>query len=116
MVDHSRTQRRVRTYYGLHFKLLVAGKAKKFSWSKLLSEIVMKFGLFGVVSTILDLLWQIVFPMVGFPDYNDLVYKSVKVKDVGKECDTETLSGESENNEGDDQMDDNLKPHETESK
>ena len=46
-----------------------------------MSEIVMKFGLFGVVSTILDLLWQIVFPMVGFPDYNDLVYKSVKVKE-----------------------------------
>ena len=86
MVGHTKTQRRVRTYYGMHFKLMVAGKAKKFSWGKLLSEIVMKFGLFGVVSTILDLLWQIVFPMVGFPDYNDLVYKSVKIKDSGNEA------------------------------
>ena len=82
VVGHSKNHRRVRTYYGLHFKLMDVGKAKKFSWSKLLSEIVMKFGLFGVVSTILDLLWQIVFPMVGFPDYNDLVYKSVKVKEA----------------------------------
>ena len=83
VVGHSKNQRRVWTYYGLHFKLMVVGKAKTFSWSKLLSEIVMKFGLFGVVSSILDLLWQIVFPMVGLPDYNDLVYKSVKVKDSG---------------------------------
>jgi uncharacterized short protein YbdD (DUF466 family) len=81
MVGHSRNQRRVWTYFGLHFKLMVVGKAKKFSWSKLLSEIVVKFGLFGVVSSILDFLWQIVFPMVGFPDYNDLVYKSVKAKE-----------------------------------
>ena len=44
----------------------------------------MKFGLFGVVSTILDLLWQIVFPLVGYPDYNDLVYKSVKVHEEMK--------------------------------
>merc|ERR1712106_302579 len=86
VVGHTKTQRRVRTYYGMHFKLMVAGKAKKFSWGKLLSEIVMKFGLFGVVSTILDLLWQIVFPMVGFPDYNDLVYKSVKFKDGSNEA------------------------------
>ena len=81
VVDHSQNHRRVRTYYGLHFKLMIAGKAKRFSWSKLLSEIVMKFGLFGVVSTVLDLLWQIVFPLLGFPDYNDLVYKSVKIKE-----------------------------------
>ena len=93
MVDHSRTQRRVRTYYGLHFKLVVAGKAEKFSWSKLLSEIVLKFGLFGVISTILDLLWQIVFPLVGFPDYNDLVYKSVQMTEVETENDTmDTIS------------------------
>ena len=94
VVGHSKNHRRVRTYFGLHFKLMVVGKAKKFSWSKLLSEIVMKFGLFGVVSTILDLLWQIVFPMVGFPDYNDLVFKSVKVKEG------ETTSNNKETKEG----------------
>ena len=51
-------KRTTRTYYGLHFKLRVTGKAKRFSWTKLLSEIVMKFGLLGVISTVLDLLWQ----------------------------------------------------------
>jgi len=85
VVGHTKNERRVRTYYGLHFKLAVAGKAKRFSWAKLVSEIVMKFGLFGVVSTILDLLWQIVFPMVGFPDYNDLVYKEVKLNNQSHE-------------------------------
>jgi len=44
VVGHSRTHRRVRTSYGLHFKLMLAGKARKFSWSKLLSEIILKFG------------------------------------------------------------------------
>eukprot|EP00092_Neocalanus_flemingeri_P032033 GFUD01034815.1.p1 GENE.GFUD01034815.1~~GFUD01034815.1.p1 ORF type:complete len:419 (-),score=97.40 GFUD01034815.1:129-1385(-) len=102
VVGHTRTHRRVRTYSGLHFKLVVAGKAEKFSWSKLLSEIVLKFGLFGVISTILDLLWQIVFPLVGFPDYNDLVYKSVQTKDLNKESDFETMS-EKEMNETDEQ-------------
>ena len=58
-----------------------------------MSEIVVKFGLFGVVSSILDLLWQIVFPMVGFPDYNDLVYKSVKVKE-GDTTSNQTKEGE----------------------
>lgn len=85
VVGHTKNERRVRTYYGLHFKLTVAGKAKRFSWAKLVSEIVMKFGLFGVMSTILDLLWQIVFPMVGFPDYNDLVYREVKLKNENQE-------------------------------
>jgi len=47
VVGHSRTHRRVRTSYGLHFKLMLAGKARKFSWSKLLSEIILKFGLFA---------------------------------------------------------------------
>lgn len=78
VVGHSRTHRRVRTSYGLHFKLMLAGQARKFSWSKLLSEIILKFGLFGIITTILDILWQIVFPMMGFPDYNDLVYKNVR--------------------------------------
>lgn len=85
VVSHTRNQRRVRTYYGLHFKLVVAGKAEKFSWSKLLSEIVLNFGLFGVISAVLDLLWQIVFPLVGFPDYNDLVYSAVTVENTGEE-------------------------------
>jgi len=79
VVSHTKNQRRVRTYFGLHFKMVVVGKAQKFSWSKLLSEIVLSFGLFGVISAVLDLLWQIVFPLVGFPDYNDLVYSSVTV-------------------------------------
>ena len=70
---------------------MVRGKAERFSWSKLLTEIVMKFGLFGVVSTILDLLWQIVFPLVGLPDYNNLVYKSVKVKSVKDEQMNDTI-------------------------
>jgi len=93
VVGHTRTHRRVRTYYGLHFKVVLAGKAEKFSWSKLLSEIVLKFGLLGVISAVLDLLWQIVFPLVGFPDYNDLVYKSVQMTEVEKESDTiDTIS------------------------
>ena len=93
MVGHTRTHRRVRTYYGLHFKVVLAGKAEKFSWSKLLSEIVLKFGLLGVISAVLDLLWQIVFPLVGFPDYNDLVYKSVQMTEVETENDTmDTIS------------------------
>ena len=115
MVGHTKTQRRVRTYYGMHFKLMVAGKAKKFSWGKLLSEIVMKFGLFGVVSTILDLLWQIVFPMVGFPDYNDLVYKSVKIKDGGNEA--KAKDNAEEISEVEEEKDNNLeKIHNLESK
>ena len=77
MVSHGREERTIRTYYGLHFKLRVSGQARRFSWSCLLSEIVLKFGLLGVITTILDLLWQIVFPWLGFPDYNDLVFKSV---------------------------------------
>jgi len=92
VVGHTKNERRVRTYYGLHFKLMVAGKAKRFSWAMLVSEIVMKFGLFGVVSTILDLLWQIVFPMVGFPDYNDLVYKEIKLKNESEKGHTESES------------------------
>jgi len=78
VVGHSRTHRRVRTSYGLHFKLMLAGQARKFSWSKLLSEIILKFGLFGIITTILDILWQIIFPLMGFPDYNDLVYRNVR--------------------------------------
>ena len=78
VVSHTNNQRRVRTYFGLQFKLIVAGKAEKFSWSKLLSEIVLKFGLFGVITSVLDLLWQLVFPLLGFPDYNHLVYSSVE--------------------------------------
>ena len=77
VVSHGRDQRTIRTYYGLHFKLRVSGQAKRFSWSCLLSEIVLKFGLLGVITTILDLLWQIVFPWLGYPDYNNLVFKSV---------------------------------------
>ena len=71
---------------------MVTGKAEKFSWSKLLSEIVLKFGLFGVISTILDLLWQIVFPLLGFPDYNDLVYKSVQMEDATKNENSDTIN------------------------
>ena len=77
VLEHRRDQRTTRTYYGLHFKLSLTGKARRFSWSKLLSEIVLKFGLLGVITTILDLLWQIVFPWLGYPDYNNLVFKSV---------------------------------------
>lgn len=77
VVGHQGDQRITRTSYGLHFKLKVSGQARRFSWSCLLSEIVIKFGLLGVITTILDLLWQIVFPWLGFPDYNDLVFKSV---------------------------------------
>ena len=77
VVSHGREERTIRTYYGLHFKLRVSGQARRFSWSCLLSEIVLKFGLLGVITTILDLLWQIVFPWLGYPDYNNLVFKSV---------------------------------------
>ena len=69
----------VRTYYGLHFKIHVMGRAEKFSWSKLLSEIVLKFGLFGVMTSVLDLLWQVFFPLLGLPDYNNMVYSSVQL-------------------------------------
>jgi hypothetical protein len=102
-VSHNRNQRRVRTYYGLHFKLVVAGKAEKFSWSKLLSEIVLNFGLFGVISAVLDLLWQIVFPLVGFPDYNDLVYSAVTVaqENTGEEEGDKDDNKQSENDETD---------------
>ena len=78
IISHAGDTRRTRTYYGLHFKLHVSGKAKKFSWSKLISEVVITFGLLGVVSTVLDLIWQLVFPLLGFPDYNDLVFRSVQ--------------------------------------
>ena len=77
MLSHQRDQRTIRTYYGLHFKLRVSGQARRVNWSCLLSEIVLKFGLLGVITTILDLLWQIVFPWLGYPDYNNLVFKSV---------------------------------------
>ena len=77
VVSHDRDTRTTRTYYGLQFKLQVSGKAKRFSWSKLISEIVITFGLLGVVNNVLDLVWQLVFPLLGFPDYNDLVYRSV---------------------------------------
>ena len=78
VVSHDRNTRRSRTYYGLQFKLQVSGKAKRFSWSKLISEVVITFGLLGVVNNVLDLVWQLVFPLLGFPDYNDLVYRSVR--------------------------------------
>lgn len=77
VLGHQGNIRRTRTYYGIHFKLRVTGKAKRFSWSKLLSEVVLKFGLLGVITTVLDLLWQVVFPWLGYPDYNQLVFKSV---------------------------------------
>ena len=98
VVSHTRNQRRVRTYNGLHFKMVVAGK---FSWSKLLSEIVLNFGLFGVISAVLDLLWQIVFPLVGFPDYNDLVYSAVTVENTGEEEGDKDDKKQSENDETD---------------
>ena len=78
VVSHDRDTRRSRTYYGLQFKLQVSGKAKRFSWSKLISEVVITFGLLGVVNNVLDLVWQLLFPLLGFPDYNDLVYRSVR--------------------------------------
>ena len=78
VVSHDKDTRRSRTYYGLQFKLQVSGKAKRFSWSKLISEVVITFGLLGVVNNVLDLVWQLVFPLLGFPDYNDLVYRSVR--------------------------------------
>ena len=80
MVSHSRAYRRVQTSYGLHFKLLLAGQAHRWSWARLVSEIVVKFGLLGVVTTVLDLLWQYLFPAVGFPDYNQLVYRNVQAE------------------------------------
>ena len=95
MIGHTGDQRRVRTYYGLHFKLGITGKAKMFSWSKLLSEIVLKFGLFSVITAVLDLLWQIVFPLVGLPDYNDLVYSEVVKDDNEKWNDTDEKSQKS---------------------
>ena len=61
----------------------MSGKAKRFSWSKLISEIVITFGLLGVVNNVLDLVWQLVFPLLGFPDYNDLVYRSVRPSGPG---------------------------------
>ena len=56
------------------------------------SEIILKFGLFGIITTILDILWQIVFPLMGFPDYNDLVYRNVKHPEL------ENLTEEGEQN------------------
>merc|ERR1712055_445235 len=56
VLSHSQTHRRVRQYHGIHFKLRVTGKAEQFSWSKLLTEIIMKFGLLGVITTALDLI------------------------------------------------------------
>ena len=78
VVSHDRDTSMSCTYYGLQFKLQVSGKAKQFSWSKLISEVVITFGLLGVVNNVLDLVWQLVFPLLGFPDYNDLVYRSVR--------------------------------------
>ena len=77
VVEHQGDTRTTRTYYGIHFKISVTGKAKRFSWTKLLSEIVLKFGLLGVMTNILDLVWQVVFPWLGYPDYNNLVFSCV---------------------------------------
>ena len=98
-MSHEGRNRRTRTYYGLHFKLHVSGHAKRFSWNQLISEIVVKAGLLGVVSTVLDLLWQLVFPLLGFPDYNHLVFKSVKQCQPNQSCDgNNDDSQEAENN------------------
>ena len=97
VISHDKDTRRTRTYYGLQFKLQVSGKAKRFSWSKLISEVVITFGLLGVVNNVLDLVWQLVFPLLGFPDYNDLVYRTVSHRGErgdsglgGQEGETET--------------------------
>ena len=90
VVSHDRDARRTRTYHGLQFKLQVSGKAKRFSWPKLISEIVITFGLLGVVNTVLDLIWQLVFPLIGFPDYNDLVYRSVSHRGQGDSPEAKT--------------------------
>ena len=74
---------------------MLAGQSKKFSWTKLLSEIIMKFGLFGIITSILDILWQIIFPIAGLPDYNDLVYKNVRHPELEKEC-AEDIGGKGE--------------------
>ena len=55
---------------------------------------MLSFGLLGVVTTVLDLLWQIVFPLLGFPDYNDLVFKSVKHGDGGHDDKDQEVNGE----------------------
>ena len=55
---------------------------------------MLSFGLLGVVTTVLDLLWQIVFPLLGFPDYNDLVFKSVKHEGDGHDDKGQAVNGE----------------------
>ena len=60
----------VRTYFGLHFKLVVTGTAERFSWARLGQEIVLKFGLLGVITAALDLLWQIGTSQISLPTDN----------------------------------------------
>eukprot|EP00929_Paragymnodinium_shiwhaense_P016010 TRINITY_DN124122_c0_g1_i1.p1 TRINITY_DN124122_c0_g1~~TRINITY_DN124122_c0_g1_i1.p1 ORF type:complete len:432 (-),score=13.89 TRINITY_DN124122_c0_g1_i1:43-1338(-) len=69
--------RRVRVRRGLHFKVVITGSAKRFSLSKLTSEVVLKFGLLGIWGKTLDFIWQYVFPLVVGVDYSDKVYRSV---------------------------------------
>ncbi|CAD7937575.1 unnamed protein product [Amoebophrya sp. A25] len=66
--------RRVRTLHGLQMKIVIAGSARRFSASAMLSEVVLKFGLLGLLSQTLDVLWQYVFPVVVGVDYNEKVY------------------------------------------
>ncbi|CAD7923055.1 unnamed protein product [Amoebophrya sp. A120] len=70
--------RRVRTLHGIQIKVVLAGSARRFSWAAVVSQAVLKFGLLGLLSQGLDLLWQYVFPLVVGVDYSRQVYSQVK--------------------------------------
>lgn len=47
------------------------------SWGKLLAELVVKFGVLGIVTHLLDAYWQFVLPLAGGRNYNEDVYRQV---------------------------------------
>eukprot|EP00666_Eupelagonemidae_sp_cell4sb_P002516 gene2516-13169_t len=69
--------RRVRTAYGVQFKLDVGGKVGTFSAAALGNVLVMKLGLLSVFTLCIELAWQFAFPLLLGVDYNPLVYREV---------------------------------------
>ena len=75
-------RRLVRQEHGLLFRTRVTGTAIRFSTQQLLSEVVLKFGLLGLVSQGIDVMWQYVFPIFLGVDYGATVFRSVSQSDV----------------------------------
>ena len=75
------TSRIVQRLHGLLFKFDHSGAAGRFSFTAIPNHLVYALGYVTVIKTVLDLVWSLLFPPLGLPDYNEKVYAKLKSDD-----------------------------------